>query len=76
MNRTHPTLQEVKQQSFNLMGVALLTLTALTLISVVFIEDEWLDRLDDIAVLLLALIGVLWYLRGQNRFRRQSAITF
>lgn len=66
MNRS---IQDVNNRWANLLGITLLCVTALTLVSVLFIEDEWADRADDLAVIALAVAGVVWYHWGQNRFK-------
>lgn len=36
----------------------------------IFRETEWIDRTDDIILLLLAIAVSAWYLSGSNRFQR------
>jgi hypothetical protein len=54
----------------NLLGIAYIAITSVGLIDLVFSENEWLDRADDIAIIIIALIGVAWYLSGRNRYTR------
>ncbi len=34
-----------------------------------FIENELLDKADDAFIILAAIIGIVWYLRGTHRFQ-------
>lgn len=65
MNRM---VEEANFQGTNRLGIALLVVTAMTLVSVLFIEDEWADRADDLVVIALAVGGLVWYWRGANRY--------
>jgi hypothetical protein len=52
----------------NLMVVAFLAVLAVGVVAELFAENELLDKADDAAVLLIGIIGVVWYLRGRNRY--------
>ena len=64
------TVEQAVNRGANLLGVTLLVVEAATLISVIFIEDEWIDRIDDLVILALAVVGIAWYRYGSNRFHR------
>ncbi len=36
----------------------------------IFNENEWIDRIEDVGVSLLAVVGIAWYLVGRNRYQR------
>ncbi len=40
------------------------------LVPEIFRESEWIDRADDIVLLILAIAASSWYLYGTNRTRR------
>ena len=62
--------KEAINRGNNLLGIAYIAVTSVGLIDLVFSENEWLDRADDIAIILIALIGVVWYISGRNRYKR------
>ena len=62
------TVNEAINRGRNFLGIVLLNIYALTLVSVVLIETEWNDRIDDILIITLAIIGIFWYRFGKNRF--------
>ncbi len=62
-------VREVMNRGNNLLIVGLLLFTALGVFTEVFREDEWLDKADDIFVVLAALVGVIWYLARKNRYQ-------
>ncbi len=53
----------------NLLIVGLLVFLACGVFAEIFVENELLDKADDVFVTLMAIIAVVWYLRGQNRFQ-------
>ncbi len=53
----------------NLLVVGLLVFLAFGVFSEILIENELLDKADDIFAVLMAIAGVIWYLRGKNRFQ-------
>ena len=61
-------LREAMNRGNNLMMVAFLAILAVGVVAGLFVENELLDKADDAAVMLLGIIGVVWYLRGRNRY--------
>ena len=57
----------------NLALIVFLAAIGLGILVEVFMEKEWADKIDDIIIVLLALIGLVWYMYGQNRFKRAFA---
>jgi len=63
-------VREAINRSVNLLGVVILSIESTLGLFEVFNETEWIDRLDDLVVVALAIIGIVWYLAGSNRYRR------
>ncbi len=63
-------VREAVNRGVNLLGVALLAIESTLGLFEIFNETEWIDRLDDLVVVALAIIGIVWYLAGSNRYRR------
>jgi hypothetical protein len=63
-------VREAINRGINLLGVAVLGIDSSLALFEIFNETEWIDRLDDLVVLILAVIGIVWYLAGSNRYRR------
>ena len=61
--------KEAMNRGNNLLVVGVLVFLASGVFSEIFIENELLDKADDIFVTLMAIAGVVWYLRGKNRFQ-------
>ncbi len=57
-------------RGINFFGITVLSIDASLALFEIFNETEWIDRADDILVTLLSIIGIVWYLIGGNRFRR------
>lgn len=63
------TVRDANERGNNLFGIGLLAVTGIALLPVALQEPEWADRADDLALLVLAVIGLAWYLTGRHRFR-------
>jgi hypothetical protein len=66
------TLRESINHGYNLMVTAVLLFGGLAFGTLVFnpAENDWFDRLDDIALPLIGIACLVWFLSGRNRFRR------
>ncbi len=62
--------REAINRGVNLLGVTILAIESSLASFEIVNETEWIDRLDDLVVAGLAIIGLVWYLVGSNRFRR------
>ncbi len=62
-------VKETINRGNNLLIVGLLLFTALGVFAEVFREDEWLDKADDIFVVLAGLVALIWYLARKNRYQ-------
>jgi hypothetical membrane protein len=62
------SIREAMNRGNNLMMVAFLAILAVGVFAELFVENELLDKADDAFVLLLGIIGVVWYLRERNRY--------
>lgn len=65
----HMKLTESINRSFNLLAISILGLSGFAFMLEIFIEHDWADKADDIALLVLGIIGIIWYLSKNNRFR-------
>lgn len=63
------TVREAVNRGTNFFGVAVLAIDASLGLFEIFNENEWIDRLDDLVITALAIIGIVWYLAGRNRYR-------
>ena len=66
------TLKDSVNRGYNLLVTAALFLDGLAfaLVAASPVENDWGDRLDDIAIALVGLVSLVWYLAGHNRFKR------
>jgi len=66
------TLKESIYHGFNLMVTAVLFFGGMAFGAVAFrpVLNDWGDRLDDIGLPLIGLIGLVWFLSGRNRYKR------
>ncbi len=62
--------RDAMNRGLNFFGVALLSIDASLALFEIFNETEWIDRLDDMLVAVLSIIGIIWYLSGRNRYQR------
>jgi hypothetical protein len=62
------TVEEAMNRTNNLLATGLMAVLAAGVVPVAFIEAEWVDRVDDILVGVIAIVAVAWYLWGRNRF--------
>ena len=64
------TARDALNRGFNLLGVAIVSLAGFAFLPEVFLENDIPDKIDDGALFLLGLLGIVWYLRGTHRFSR------
>ncbi len=65
--------REAINRGNNLLMVGYLAANAVGLIGMLFVEDEWIDRAEDMTVIALAVIAVLWYRIKSHRFQYSLA---
>lgn len=60
------------QRGYNLMVTAVLFFGGLAFGTLAFspVENDWGDRFDDVGLVVVGVVAVLWYLIGDNRYRR------
>ena len=61
--------REAINRGNNLWIVGFLAIIATGLVALLFVEDEWVDRAEDLVFIVLAIAAVFWYHRGSNRFQ-------
>jgi hypothetical protein len=68
------TLEESINRGFNLMVTVFLFFSGLAMGANIGspVENDWGDRFDDIGLLVIAIIAVVWYLIGRNRYKRSA----
>jgi hypothetical protein len=64
------TINEIINRGYNFFVVAFLGILAGSLISELSQESEWLFRIDELALIAIGVIAVVWYLVGRNRLTR------
>lgn len=66
------TLKESINRGFNLMVTAGLLFGggAFSAVAISPVENDWGDRLDDIGLLAIGVLCLVWYLAGRNRLKR------
>ena len=57
-------------RGYNFFVVAFLGILAGGLVTELFQESEWLFRVDELLIIAIAIIAVVWYLVGQHRLTR------
>lgn len=60
-------VREAINRGNNLLAVGVLVFVASGIFTEILVEDELLDKADDILITLMAIGAVIWYLRGKNR---------
>lgn len=63
------SIRDALNRGNNLMMIVALAVTGLGVIGVAILESDLTDKADDIFVVVLGIIGVVWYLIGQNRYK-------
>jgi hypothetical protein len=63
------TIKEAINKGYNMLVVGLLSFVGIGLIGEFFNETEWRDKGDDIVIVILAIVGVIWYFTGRNRYK-------
>jgi heme A synthase len=63
-------VREAINRGNNLLALALLGIGGGTFALTIFSESEWIDRIDDAIIGLLAIGIIVWYFWGANRYRR------
>lgn len=56
-------------KGYNMLVVGLLSFVGIGLIGEFFNEVEWRDKGDDIVIVILAVVGAIWYFTGRNRYK-------
>jgi hypothetical protein len=64
------TTEQALNRGFNLMLTAFLLLTGLAFASGGIRENDLTDKLDDLVLLAGGIVLLVWYLIGDNRYRR------
>jgi hypothetical protein len=64
------TVQNAINRGYNLLACTALALAGLAFGTVVLVESDVLDKVDDIGFLVIGTLAVIWYLAGRNRFQR------
>jgi hypothetical protein len=63
------TKREEITKGYNMLVTGLLGFVGIGLVGEFFNEVEWRDKADDIFIVLLAVVGVIWYFTGRNRYK-------
>jgi hypothetical protein len=68
-------LNEAVNRGRNLLAISLIALPGLAFFLEFFMESEWPNKLDEVALFFLGIAAVFWYLKGDNRFKRSLVPT-
>jgi di/tricarboxylate transporter len=63
-------VRDAVNRGVNFFGVTALAVESALGLFEVFNETEWIDRLDDLIIIVLAVVGIVWYNIRNNRFQR------
>jgi hypothetical protein len=64
------TAEQALNRGFNLMLTVLLLLSGLAFASGGLQENDLTDKLDDLGLFAMGIVLLVWYLLGENRFKR------
>jgi len=65
-------VNQASTRGYNFFVVAFLGIVGGSLVTQVFFEDEWTHRFDELLILTIAVVAIVWYRTGQNRLNRSS----
>lgn len=64
------SVSQVMVRGYNFFVVAFLGIVGGSLITELFLESEWLFRVDELLIIAIAALAIVWYLIGQHRLTR------
>jgi hypothetical protein len=64
------SVQEAVMRGYNFFVVAFLGIAAGSLVGEVGQEGLWIFRLDELLIIAVGIVAIIWYLIGNNRYRR------
>ena len=64
------SVNEAIARGYNFFVVAVLGIAGGSLVTELTQEDEWLHRLDELLLVAIGVVAIVWYLAGQNRVKR------
>jgi hypothetical protein len=59
-------------RGYNFFVVAFLGIVGGSLVTQVIFEDEWTHRLDELLLMAIAVVAIVWYRSGKNRLNQSS----
>jgi hypothetical protein len=63
-------IRESINRGFNLLAVSIVGLSGFAFLPEIFLEHDIPDKVDDIVLLVLGIVGIFWYRQKNNRFAR------
>ena len=63
-------IQDVINRGKNLLAISYVAVAGIAFLPEVFFEKDTEDKVDDALMVILAIIAVLWYRKGNNKFKR------
>lgn len=66
-------VRESINRGFNLLAVGIVGLSGFAFAPEIFLEKDWDDKADDILILILGIVSIIWYSRKNNRMTRSVA---
>ncbi len=66
--------RDAMNRGLNFFGVTVLAIDASLALFEILKKGEWIDRIEDVGVSLLAVVGIVWYLVARNRYQRNPLL--
>jgi len=66
-------VKEAINRGFNLLSISIVGLAGFSFMPEIFVEKDMPDKIDDLLLLILAGIAIVWYRKSTNRYVRSLA---
>ncbi len=63
-------IREAINRGFNLLAIGIVGLAGFAFMPEIFLEKDWDDKIDDAMLLVIGLVGIIWYFTKNNRVSR------
>lgn len=65
-------IKEAINRGFNLLSISIASLAGLAFMPEIFLEKDRIDKLDDALLLIIAIFGMWWYNKSNNKYVRSA----
>lgn len=62
--------RELVNRTTNLLGTSLTAIAGFAFVPEIFLEQDRVDKIDDILLLIFGIAAIVWYKKAGNRFKR------